>query len=115
MMDFLNKFLSQDDIKMLEKIKIPDNCKLELMSADDFAEILGIFSENPDFKNLIPIFTNNEDAIICLYIAGRWKGQLCFLDEPLEPIFKNLSTCINTIENGTLEMIRPDLMKDDGE
>lgn len=80
-------------------------CKLSkfdmrTMTLSEIEELFYLLKNNLLFKDLVPLFTDDNSNYAAVYVAGAMKGKICYLDHEetdISPVFRSINSFVQAI------------------
>ncbi|GCD10033.1 HEAT repeat domain-containing protein [Clostridium tagluense] len=74
---------------------------IRLMEIDEVLEMKDFFDKCEVFRNLIPIWTDDNSNYVCMYYSGTLKYRICYLNHEetdIAPQYRSIQAFINELE-----------------
>jgi hypothetical protein len=91
----------EEDLLNYENVHKHSNFDMRAMTLSEIEEICLLIKDNLIFKDLIPLFTDDNSNYAAVYVSGPMKGMICYLDHEetdISPVFRSINSFIQAIQ-----------------
>lgn len=88
-------FNIDEDISNYENTCKLSKFDMRVLTLSEIEELFYLFNDNLMFKNLVPLFTDDNSNYAAVYVEGPMKSKICYLDHEetdISPAFRSINS-----------------------